>query len=922
MSRRSRTSLVGLLARQFQFDLGPLLAMAATVLIVATLAATAPLALRSMTSAEVAYQMENLPASRRDLLSRAPGSPIITPGKAPFSQFESALKNATESAPNPLRKTLGPANFVVSTDSLQVARLGVEWNDPLTPITLNVAPALEQNVRLTAGSMPATFHQILAPDNGDRFPINALTRDPVDPQIDIIMSAASATEAKWAVGEQRLVMVDSKHGFYANLSGTFDAIDPNGGFWAAARSALKPGISYTAFSGTNTRIVTSAAFIDPGSWSTMIDQTALSVTTAVGIPFSTHGLTVDEDEALLPQLRHFISQPQQVAKIANSTTVATLVFSSDADATLSTALSRASTATSVLVMVASGPIGVAIAALWLLSRLIMLRRRDALALASARGASGVQLRTAQSMEILALSIPSAAIGAVIAYVLFPSAWSPISVILAVTIALVPPVLTATVTSPRSLRITRGDIDPRARGRFRWVLEVIVLAVTALAVFLLLQRGLTATGTTVTVDPLLASVPLLLAVSAGLIVLRLYPLPLLGIARAAKKRKGIVGFLGAHRSIRDPAAGLAPVLAMVVGLAVAVFSGVLLGTVYGGVNTAAQSSIGADLRIDSPIITPAQLERIGAVPGVAASVAIYQNNTLLNLSVGDNISVPVVVVDTAALSRVQNGVPGTASVDHDMSGKVGNRIPVILSPDLATRYQITKNSSLGIEGIISGGTPGTSRSLSGVEDWVLIDRAQSSTFDIDKFLPSIALLRLDQGADLSAVKAALEPIVGPDATIQSPADASALQNGSPMSGGLQLALLALILVVALLCAATVVLALMISGPARERLLALLRTLGLTRTQAQGITGWEIGPTAIVAIVVGLALGAILPLIVLAGVDLRPFTGGILQPAITVDPALMALIIGGFTLLVVIATVIAISAARRVSLAKTLRTSEEG
>ena len=46
MSRRSRMSLPGLLARQFRADLGPLLAMAAIVLVVATLASAAPLAVR------------------------------------------------------------------------------------------------------------------------------------------------------------------------------------------------------------------------------------------------------------------------------------------------------------------------------------------------------------------------------------------------------------------------------------------------------------------------------------------------------------------------------------------------------------------------------------------------------------------------------------------------------------------------------------------------------------------------------------------------------------------------------------------------------------------------------------------------------------------------------------------------------------
>lgn len=929
MSRRSRTTLPGLLARQFRADLGPLLAMAAIVLVVATLASTAPLALRSMTSAEVAYQMDNLPASRRDLLSTAPGSPVITPGKAPFEQFENSLKQFTDSAPRPLRKALGVASFVTSTDALPVLRLGVEFNDPLTPITLNVSPALEKHVRLTAGVFPAPFQQILAPNDGDRFPISPLfDRNPVDPTIDILLSTLSAKEAKWAVGEERIVMVDNKHGFYAKLSGTFDAIDPKDGFWAAARYALVPGISYTSFSGSHTRIVTGAAFIDPGSWPVVLDQTSLDATTFVGIPFSSSGLTVEEDEDLLPQLRNFISQPKVLPKVAGSTTVASLTFNSDADATLNTALTRASTATSVLVMVASGPIGVAIAVLWLLSRLIILRRRDALALASARGTSGTQVQLSQALEVFALSAPAAGIGAVLASALFLRSWSPIAVVIAIIIAIIPPILIAIASSGRGLRRTRGDLNPRTRGHYRWVLEIIVLALTALAVTLLLQRGLTSNTDTVTVDPLLAAVPFLLALSAGLIVLRIYPLPLLWFARTAKRRKGIVSFLGTSRSIRDPAAGLAPVLAMVVGLAVAVFSGVLLGTVGLGVSSAAHSSVGADLRIDSPILTADQRDEIAAVDGVAESVALYQDNHLQNLSVQDhlsstaNVAMPIVVADTAALARVQNGVPGSAEFDIDMATTPSGKVPVLLSPDLAAQYSITKDSTLGQSDIVNGGRPGTSPSLSGVEDWVLIDVANSHALGIDKFLPRITLLRLDADANVGAVKSAISTIVGPDATIEGPADAARLLNESPISAGLQLALLALIVIVALLCAAAVVLALMISGPGRERLLALLRTLGLTPRQARGITSWEIGPTAAVAVLIGLALGAVLPFIVLAGVDLRPFTGGVVQPDVQFIPWLIGLIVGGFALLVVFAALIAMAAARRVSLAKTLRTSEEG
>ena len=924
MSRRSRTSLPGLLARQFRADLGPLLAMAAIVLVVATLASAAPLALRSLTSAEVAYQFENLPATRRDLIARSPGTPPITPGATPYAQFDTALAAITAAVPSPLSKTFATAEYTFVTPRMDVARLGVEWNDPQTPITINVAPKLADHIRMTEGTLPAPFDDVIDTE-GNEYPgrpFNPFDRDPRDLQIDIALSVDTAGEAGWAVGEERWVAFSGNYGFYARLSGTFEAADPRDGFWAASPSALEPGIDYTPFAGTNTRIVIGAAFIDPGSWPAMFEDMRPAIITTVVIPFSTAGLTVEEDEAILPQLRSFTSSAQSVANVARPDAVSSLTFSSDAEETLTTAISRAATAAAVLVMVASGPIGVAIAALWLLSRLIMLRRRDTLALGAARGASDVQLRLSQAVQILLVSVPAAMIGGAIGYVLFPSSASPIAAWFAAVVAVVPPILVVIAASHRGLRSIRDDLDPRARGRYRWVLEVIVFALTGLAVYLLLQRGLATSAGTIGVDPLLAGTPLLLSLSAGLIVLRLYPLPLLGFARAVKRRKGIVAFLGANRSIRDPAAGLAPVLAMVVGLAVAVFSGVLLGTVTGGVGTAAHSSIGADLRIDSPILDQDQLDDIRAVHGVQESVSLYQYTRLQNLSVEENLSVPVVVADTAALSRIQEGVPGAAQIDLDMTEDVDGRIPVLLSPDLATSYSISDDSTFGSADIVSAGDPGTSPSLSGVADWVLVDTAQSAEFGIYNFLPRITLLRLDPGADIAAVKAELSRIVGPDATIASPADAAALLNGSPVSGGLQLALLALIGIVALLCAGTVVLALMISGPARERLLALLRTLGLSRSQSRGITGWEIGPTAIVAIVTGCILGAALPLIVLAGVDLRPFTGGVMQPVITLDPELLGLVIGGFALLVVVATAIAMAAARRVSLARTLRTSEEG
>jgi putative ABC transport system permease protein len=923
MTRRSRTSLAGILARQFRADLGQLLAMTAIVFVIATIAAAAPLALRAMTTAEVAYQLESHPAVRRDLLGTVPLGPLLSKGDDPFREMYDGLAGVTAEAPKPLSGALGAADFVTVTDSHEARLRSGADSDPISRVTFDVAPHLAPHIRITEGAAPEPFHELVDPrrvPSSDN-PEPLLDAAP-DETIDIMLSSVAATKAEWPVGEARRLDfgLDS---FQVRLSGVFEPIDPLDSYWAMEPRAIDPGLDRTPPEMGYILIVTGAAFIDPGSWPVMaaaLDN--LPVTTTIGIRVSTASLSVDEVEGVLPQLRHFMDTNFTVGKPSPQSAILQPVFHSEAADFLDTALQRAATATVVLAMVASGPIGVAIAVLWLLSRLIVLRRRPATALASARGASGTQLRLAAALECLVLTVPAAAAGAAVAAALLPASWGPTSLWFAGGAALVPPILLAVAARPTSLRGERGDLDPAARSRFRWVLEVIVLVLAALSGYLLLQRGLTTNTGRVGVDPLLAAAPLLLSLSAGLLALRLYPLPLLGIARWLRRRRGIVAFLGTHRAIRDPAAGFAPVLAMAVGLSVAVFSGVLLGTVSNGTAIAARTTVGADLRIESPHLSEKQLDDLAAIPGVAELAGVRQYTKLTNLSVGDNLSVPILLTDTAALTRVQAGVQGAARFTVDMTKEVGSAIPVLLSPSLHAKYTIDADSSLGNVDIVDGGDPGYSPSLSGVDYWVLVDKAFSDEVEVPRFLPKLTLLKLEPGADASAVARAASVELGPDALVQSPADVVRQLEESPVSSGLQFALLAFTVMMALLGAATVVLALMISAPARERLLALLRIVGLRGGQARGITAWEIGPTAAVAIVTGILLGVVLPLILLSAVDLRPFTGGVLQPPIAVDPLVVGSILGGFAALVVVATTVAMAAARRVSLARTIRTAEEG
>uniref|UniRef100_UPI00193978AE hypothetical protein n=1 Tax=Agromyces humi TaxID=1766800 RepID=UPI00193978AE len=86
-------------------------------------------------------------------------------------------------------------------------------------------------------------------------------------------------------------------------------------------------------------------------------------------------------------------------------------------------------------------------------------------------------------------------------------------------------------------------------------------------------------------------------------------------------------------------------------------------------------------------------------------------------------------------------------------------------------------------------------------------------------------------------------------------------------------------------------------------------------------WEIGPVAVVAVVVGAVLGAVLPFVVLQGVDLRAFTGGDVQPTVVYDPWLITAVLAGSVLVTVVAAAAASGIGGRVNAARAMRKEEE-
>ena len=906
-----RYSLVAILARQFRSDSTAHTVLAVTVLVLAGITTALPLTVQVMSSREIGYRLQHLSAYQRDLGVTVKGSPATAPGsteKEVFSPTDDGLGRVVADAPEPLRSRMATPQYLSLTAPVSASTPPRRF-DPNLQLAVATAPGITARVRVIEGALPQPFARA-APDA---------------PAVEIMMTAKNASALRWKVGETRSISTGVVRGLPMTLSGIFAPRSPTDPYWALDRSSLVPE-KITKRVGVELELIqVSSVVIDPASGPNLRESFTGSTTT-FRIPLSASALPTDEADRMLPQVRRFTVTAQAIAPESPAATVTTARFDTGIDDALALALDRGRAASAVLLMVTIGPLGVAVAVLWLLVSLIVQRRRETLLLARARGASASQLAGVLVVETLLLTVPAAALGAEIAVVANPGPLPPGLFIIPTAIAGLPGALIAIAVTRSAASRGRADLDPRSRRWVRVVLELLVVALTVLASVLLSQRGLT-TSTSLGVDPLLASVPLLLAVTAALIVLRAFPAPLLALGRHLSRGGGFVGHLGSLRAVRDPAAGLAPVLAMVVGLSVAVFSGVLVGTLQHGVVAAGESNVGADLRVTGIALTDTTLDAISALHGVSEVAGIYEPPVRFDAVLdGARFSVALVVADTHRLARAQDDLENVAVVPESMSRFSHGTIPGIIFPAYTAAKQPGARFTVSGQEVTAVGDPATGTALSRADAWVLVDRAMAPRFDTEEFRPELGLVRLApasrSGSGLVAVEKSIRAIVGDAVVFTTPTGSAAAFRTSPVASGLQLLLVLLIVAVGLLCAGTVVLALLVAARPRERLLALLRTLGLSRQQSRGIVAWEVGPSAAIAIIAGAILGLALPLVVLAGVDVRSFTGGTIQPRESFDPLVLLALVGGFFVVVAVAALLAITAAHRVDIARTLRTSGEG
>ncbi|MEP6478770.1 MAG: FtsX-like permease family protein, partial [Rhodoglobus sp.] len=908
MTRRSRLSSAALAWRQFEASKGPSIALAVIVLLLVAVTASAPRALTLLYSAELTHEVGGLPSTTRDLRGETACPPITGDGAsdldpelaAIYGAMDGQLSHLRASLPQPLRSLVGEPRYLSTSGRATATDPAPARDAPLGQLVLAADPRVADSVRVVEGAAPAPF-------TGAFFDFK--TGEHTTEAAQVMLSTTSAKRMDWQVGETRSIRFDNAFEFPVLLSGTFEAADPDSDYWKLNPSILDPLVFDD---GNSTPIITGTGYLDPRSVAILTDYN-IAHHTAIWLPFDVEGMTIDQAVVVSQQLRKLANTGTTIGAQSAQHCIATLTLHSEATPVIDRVVARVSSTNAVLALATAGPLGASLAVLALGARLITQRRKAGLALAAARGASGRQLRGIGAIEGLVIGVPAAMLG-VAASVLIPAPFDPVSLLIPALVTLTPAVLLAGTSPGRRLVASRTDLGGPTGWRYRWILEVVVVALAALSVFLLLQRGLTVPDGSAAGDPLLAAAPVLLALATCVLVLRVYPLVLSALTQAMRRRRGLTGFLGSIRSVREPAAGLAPILALVVGVSVATFSVIMFATLNSGVDAAGNARVGADLQLTGTSFTDAQRREIAALDGVRTVAAIDDDGSVPLRNDKVRESVRLIVVDFAALRQLRPELP--AGLDTKKNGA----IPVVVSGDLAVAWASSKELTIAAAplSVVASADPTTG--LVADSGWVMVDKAFSSEIAAVDFRPRLLLVGLDPGASASTVVTGATSIGGSGTTSRTPADEIAEIRDTPTVTGLQVALLIATLLVGLLCAIAVILTSVVNAPARERLLALIETLGMSARQARSLATWELAPIAAVSLVAGLVLGLALPFIVLGSVDLRPFTTGAAQPAIDIPVLAILAVAVGFAVVVAAAVAIAVAFARRVNPAQTLRMGE--
>jgi putative ABC transport system permease protein len=605
--------------------------------------------------------------------------------------------------------------------------------------------------------------------------------------------------------------------------------------------------------------------------------------------------------------------------------------------------SKRAASAAVLSVAATGPLGLAVGATAMVAILLVSRRRAALVLTRGRGGSGGLLLRTQAWEALLVGGPAAILGFLLAS-LVPGRASAASGILA-SIALVGAiVLLVGATWPlarRTLGLIEREQPPALRlAPRRLVLELTAIGLAVAGAFLLRQRGLTIAGAAgdepVRFDPFLAAVPVLIGMAVGLVVVRLYPLPVRALGWLAARRRDLVPVLGLRTVGRHPTIVALPLLVLMLTAAIGAFSSVVVATVDRGQLTASWQEFGADFRVESEggLALAAAVDP-SVVNGVSAVARGYVDPAaVLAAGASDRRTVPLFAVEPGAYRDVTAGSPAEpdwpaafeAAPAAEDAGTAENPLPAIVSrrlPRGIPRLEVGATFEAAVQTqpmtfqVVAVRTdfPG----LSSGAPFVMVPFAQLASARGAPLQPSVFFVR--GPAEIEEELRTTVRQQSPRSRLLSRHAGYAELHDAPLSAAIANGFRLALVVAAAYTALTIVAAVTLTAGRRSRDLAYLRTLGVTARQAFGLTLVEHGPPVAFALAAGVALGLGVAWLIEPGLGLGRFIGPEATVALQVDWPSIALVSVGLVGVVAVTVAGSTWLARRMDIGQVLRLTEQ-
>ena len=811
------------------------------------------------------------------------------------------------------------------TPPLRLAPQSADWvsmTPALYPVnsaapTLNGIPAqlevayrypVADHLRLVAGTMPDT-----------------VLRPPRVTVIQVVVTTRTATLFALRPGSQLAIGVPSPANagqttkVDLDVTGIVEPTDPGSPFWTI--DPLLPGPSLEYLPGGEAWV--GSVIADPGEFGVVQAVFGIAgLDIQWQLPVDVAGLG-GQAQPLFSQMSRLTNQTPTMTGYLKPTADA-MAVSSGMVQPLAALVQATSSVNVLLWMVYAGLAVAGIVMLLLAARMVAARRSAEMTLRQGRGASVTQIFWLGFLGAAVVCVPAAALAWVVAVLLVPAAtpagtaawWPGIATLVIATAG--PGVAAAWQhRKPRHGRARR-----RRRRSTRVVFEVTACAaaIGGIVVF----RTQAGTG-----DLFTSTAPVLVAVPAVIVILRLYQLLLRGLARASVRRRGVIGFLGLTRAAQAAITVALPAITLVLAITVAAFTGMVRDAVLRGETAVSWQATGADVVVTAPfslntlesVISPAAVRAIAAVPGVQHAATAL----VVPLRTSNGSEVTSIVVDPASYAALAGSTEGFSPVKAALLTEPQGQgaIPVLASPQAATDLASTGGVITSQQGLpalrvrISGELRSTPALPAGGAFIVLPRSALRSV----RVPPANLILLTGASIDMTRLRAAVgatthganaPSVISRSAVLQQLA-------GAPLQQGTFLLFTLAIGFAAALALTVILLDLALGAADREVTLARLAAMGLTEGQRIRLAAFEVLPAIAASAVAAIVCAIALPRLVAPAVNLSAFTQSQTPVPLRPDLASFVVPLAGVLAVTVIALVSQIRSGHGRRVAITMRSS---